>query len=263
MGDELLFASLIPDMARLTGGCVFECERRLVGLFSRSFPGVEVIPRSIPPHSRTQGTDITVQSPAGSLMRWLRPGLASFPQHSGYLKADEARVAHWKKQLAALGAGIKVGLCWTSGDRSAAASKHCMDLEQWGPILGAEGVVLVNLQYTDCREELAQAEQRFGVKIHRWDGLDLKNDLDEVAALTTALDLVITVETAVSMMAGALGKPVWMMALRNAGWKEFGSGRMPWFPDTKLFYREWDETWNGVIGAVSYELARLVAEDVK
>jgi len=261
IGDELLYASLIPDMAKLAGKCVLECERRLVSLFARSFAEVEVIPRSTPPHSRTLDKDIMLQSPAGSLMRWLRPDVASFPSHEGYLKADADRVKHWKERFADLGGGLKVGICWTSGDRSAMASKHCIALEQWGPIFAVKGAEFVNLQYTDCREELAEAEQRFGIRIHRWDGLDLKNDLDEVAALTSALDLVIAVETAVPTLAGALGKAVWMMTPKNAGWKELGTGRMPWFPGMKLFHREWNETWDGVIGEVSRELAMLVSEE--
>ena len=73
-------------------------------------------------------------------------------------------------------------------------------LDEWRDVLSVPGVTWVNLQYDQCDAELDAAEQEFGVRLHRWEWLDLMNDLDEVAALTAALDLVVSPRSAVSML---------------------------------------------------------------
>lgn len=259
VGDELLYASLIPDISGAAGGCVYECDPRLMSLFARSFPKVEFIPKRDPPHLRTAGNDIAWQCPAGSLARWFRPRLESFPAHDGYLKAAPERIAYWKDRLDALGPGIKVGISWRTGNLTSDRAKYCTSLDQWGPIFKARGAVFVNLQYDECRAELEEAEAAFGITIHSWNDLNLKNELDDVAALTSALDLVISAPTAVAMMSGALGVPVWMMFVKNGDWKILGTDYYPWFPSMKVFYRDWNEDWDGVIDAVASELSLIAA----
>ena len=263
IGDELLFAGMYSEIAAQAGRCVIECAGRLVPLFSRSFPGTQVVAKTYPlPPATLEGFDY--QCAAGSLARWLRPSLDCFPDYRqqqvpGYLVADIERVAHWKKRLDAIGTGTKVGVGWTSGDKSAKSLMCCTRLDQWGPIFGVNNVEFINLQYTDCREEIEAAEKQFGIKIHRWDDIDLKNDLDEVAALTTALDAVVSISSAVAVMAGALGKPVLTLNLRNssAGWMHLGTDHMPWFPSMKLVHREWNEGWDGALDAVAQELSLM------
>jgi len=254
VGDELRYASFMPDMPRLAGHSIFECEPRLVKLFARSFPAVEVIPRSDPSHPRTTGKDIIVQSPAASLGRWLRPDLESFPIHNGYLVADPDQVTHWQERLAALGPGLKVGISWRSSLMTGSRARSHNRIEQWEPIFRVPGVTFINLFYGECREELEQVERQFGIRIHRWDDLDLKNDLDEVAALTMTLDLVISSPSAVADMPGALGKPVWMMDMSHAHWDSLGQNYSPWYPSMKLFYGKWNEDWTRIIDTVAREL---------
>ena len=257
VGGKLRFASLIPDLSRLAGHCILECEPRLASLLTRSFPTVEVIPRSDPPHPRISASDIDYQSPAGNLARWLRPSLASFPKHNGYLLADSNRISYWRDRLATLGAGPKVGISWRSSLMTGSRANSHTRLDQWGPILGMPEIAFINLQYGECREELEQAEQQFGIRIHRWDDIDLKNDLDEVAALTMALDLVVSTPSVVSVIPGALGKPVWRMDVRHAHWDILGRDSIPWYPSMRLFYRERDKDWAHVIGMVAQELRQM------
>ena len=261
VGDELRFASLMPDLARMAGHCVFECEPRLANLFSRSFPEIEVIQKRDPPRLRTTGSDIAFQSPVASMARWLRPSLDSFPQHKGYLMADPERVAYWQQCLAAIGPGLKVGISWRSGNMTGDRAKVHTGIDEWEPIFRVHGVTFINLFYGECREELEQAERRFGIRIHRWDDLDLKNDLDEVAALTMALDLTISTGTAVCDIPGALGRPVWHLHQRYYAWDDLGQNHMPWYPSMRLFYRDWNEDWTRIIDTVAQEL-RLESEKI-
>jgi tetratricopeptide (TPR) repeat protein len=257
VGDEITFAGMIPELATISDHCIVECEPRLVPLFARSFPAVETVPRTDPPHPATGTADL--QIPAGSAARWLRPLLdrfpRSFPAGRGYLRADPHRVAYWRERLAALGPGPRVGICWRSGLLSGLRCLQCTSLPQWGTVLTVPGVHYVNLQYGDCREELAEARGRFGVPIHTWPDIDLKQDLDEVAALTTALDLVVSVGTAAACMAGAVGVPVWQLTLTSCGdcWT-MGQHYCPWFPSMRLYERAWDQPWEEVLERLARDL---------
>jgi tetratricopeptide (TPR) repeat protein len=246
VGDEIMFAGLFLDAIAAAGHCVIECDSRLVPLFARSFPQSEVIPKTKPLHPRATQPDIDLQSPAGSLARFFRPTVESFPLHQGYLTPDPLRLAFWRQRIAALGEGLKVGICWRSMLMSAERSIHYTNLSQWAPILRVPGITFVNLQYDNCQAELEQSEKSFGVKIHTWDDIDLMNDLDGAAALTAALDLVITSPTAVASMAGALGVPTWELYPANT-WITLGTNHLPWFPHLRLFTRAWNEKWETVI----------------
>jgi hypothetical protein len=260
----MIFAGMIPELSAAAAHLTVECEPRLVPLFARSFPGVEIIPRTNPPHPATGAADL--QIPAGSAARWLRGSLArfplSFPAGQGYLRADPERVAHWRERLAALGPGPRVGICWRSALSSGLRARHCTSLPQWGAVLTAPGVHFVNLQYDDCREELAEARGRFGVAIHTLPDIDLKQQIDEVAALTTALDLVVTVGTAPACMAGALGVPVWLLALTSGGdcWT-MGQHYCPWFPSMRLYERAWGQPWEEVLERLARDLTIEAAHD--
>lgn len=257
VGDEILFASMLPDIVACAGHCIVECDARLAPLFARSFPHIEAVPRSNPPNPRLAEPDIQFQTPMGSLARFFRNSLDSFPDHQGYLLADPKRIAYWKSRLAELGSGKKVGICWRSMLQSANRNMHYTRLDQWGPILSVPGITFVNLQYDDCSAELASAEQQFGIKIHAYDQINLLNDLDGAAALTSALDLVISAPTSVAAMAGALGVAVWELAAKQGNWSTLGTDHMPWYPQMKLFTRPWNVDWENVINSISHDLEQL------
>ena len=257
LGDEMIFAGMIPELAAGAAHCIVECEPRLVPLFARSFPDVQAVPRMDPPHPATRNADL--QIPAGSAARWLRPSLDRFPRRfpagRGYLRADPERVARWSERLAALGPGLLVGICWRSALTSGMRALQCTSLPQWQAALAVPGVRYVNLQYDDCHEELEEARASFGVTIHTLPDIDLKLDLDEVAALTTALDLVVSVGTAVACMAGALGVPVWQLTLTSCGdcWT-MGRNYCPWLPSMRLYERAWDQSWEEAIERLARDL---------
>jgi len=261
LGDEMIFAGMIPEVVAEAARCIVECEVRLVPLFARSFPGATVVPRTLPPHPATAGADL--QIPAGTAGRWLRPSLdrfpRGFPRDKGYLRADSERVAFWRARLDAIGDGLKVGICWRSGLTAGLRTLDCTELREWGAVLGVPGVHFINLQYDDCRAELGDAYNRLGVTVHGWSDIDLKQDIDEVAALVTAVDLVVSVGTSVACLAGALGRPVWQLTLTSSGdcWT-MGQAYVPWFPSTRLYERAWDRKWEVALARVALDLAHEV-----
>jgi len=257
LGDQLLFFGMVPDLMRAGARCVVECDWRLVKLLARSFANAEVIPYCAPPHPRTQQADIDFQIPVGSLARWLRPSFDSFPKKNGYLVPDTFQVSRWKNRLDALGEGLKVGICWRSGMARGSRSMYYSQLNQWGPILTAREVHFINLQYDQCAEELKEAEDLFGTHVHVWNDMDLKNDQDGLAALISALDLVISAGTAVDSMAGAVGVPTWVLMRGSGGCWSLGTDGCPWSPSVRVFHCGAAAPWEPIVAAMASELCQL------
>jgi Flp pilus assembly protein TadD len=256
IGDEIMLASLYPDLADAAREVVVECDTRLVPLFARSFPAAEVRAQTQDAQRRETVHDFDRAIPAGSLIRWFRPSLDSFPDRRAYLVPDPERVEAWRERLAAIGSGPYVGISWRSKIQTAERRLEYTRLDDWDDIFSVPGITWVNLQYDDCNRELRAAEKRFGVEIHRWDWLDLMNDFDEVAALTTALDLVVAPFNAVAMLSGALGVDTVAMGNRY-GWGELGAGRMPWMPSIVVASRMPNEEWDEVLTVAAREVSKV------
>jgi tetratricopeptide (TPR) repeat protein len=258
VGDEIMLASLYPDLIDTARSVVVECDTRLVPLFARSFPGAEVRAQTHDEMRREHVHDFDRAIPAGNLIRWLRPTLDAFPDRRSFLVPDAPRVDAWRDRLAEIGPGPYVGITWRSKIQTAERRLEYTRLDEWRDVFAVPGVTWINLQYDDCTRELRDAEKQFGVQIHRWDWLDLMNDFDEVAALITALDLVVAPFNAVAMLSGGLG--VRTVAMGNRfGWGELGSGRMPWQPSIRVASRMPNEEWNDVLATAAREVARVAA----
>jgi tetratricopeptide (TPR) repeat protein len=260
LGDEIMYASCLPDVIAQTAHCVIDCEPRLAGLIRRSFPQATV-------HGgkQTDAVDwldgagpIDVQVPAGSLPLYLRRTPASFPRHHGYLRADPERVAAWRERLERLGPGRKIGLSWRGGVPRTGRGSRSIGLAELLPVLRIAGVSFVNLQYDDCREDLAVLREQHGVEIHHWQ--NAIDDYEETAALACALDLVLSVCTAVVDLGGALGRPVWVLAPVRTDFRYgFKGDAMPWYPSVRVFRQTQYGDWAPVIEAVAAALAKLPA----
>ncbi len=261
VGDEILFASCYAEVIAFSGGRVtIETDRRLVSLFARSFPRATVRAQTIDAQGRETivPPDVDRHIPAGSLPQLLRSTLAGFDQPGPWLAPDPARVALWRERLAALGPGLKVGIGWRSQLMTPERKAAYTTLDQWGPLFALPGVTFVNLQYDDCTAEIAAAEARFGVRVHRWDDLDLKDDFEAAAALTANLDLVITPAMSAGELAGALGVPTWRFGTRD--WTQLGTDARPWFASMRTFQPRPGETFDAVIARMAATLALLARE---
>lgn len=260
LGDEILFASCIPDVMARARHCVIECEPRLAPLFARSFPGATVIGAKRENIGwLVNAPRIDVQAAVGSLPRFLRPTLDSFPATPGYLAADPSRVAYWRERLAQSGDRLKVGICWRSSLRKGERHRLYSLLTEWGDIFKVQGVQFVNLQYDECSAEIREAEEKFGITIGVFPEVDLRNDIDETAALTSAMDLVISARTAVAEIAASLGVRTLRIDDRMTQWTSLGTDRMPWHPSLRWFKQEVDGDWTAPLSHVAAALKGRVA----
>jgi len=256
LGDEIMFASTLPELVRKAGHCIVECDPRLLGLFARSFPAATVFgstpDRALPQPIAQRGIDCEIDM--GSLPLLLRRSAADFPRHQGYLRADPARTAHWRERLAQLGPGLKVGVSWTGGVRKTRRALRSIALAELLPVLSVPGARYASLQYTAQAAVEAEAlRARHGIQIEHW--ADAIDNFDETAALVCALDLVISVCTSVVHLAGALGRPVWVMAPCGPEWRYGHTGEtMPWYPAVKMYRSPGFRDWRPVVAAVAQDL---------
>ncbi len=258
LGDQIMFASCLPDIARLAGHCVVECAPKLEPILRRSFPAVTVVNTG----QTAAGGEwlekvprIDFQVAIGSLPRHFRKSLEEFPAHDGYLQADPDKITAWRRRLAGLPGARKVGVSWRGGMKSSRLSLRSVPLDQWLPVFGQNDVAFVSLQYTDCRAEIAHLEHNHGIRIHHWQ--EAIDDYDETAALVCALELVISVQTAIVHLGGALGRPVWVMVPAVAEWRYLSSGeRVPWYPSARVWRQERPGDWQTVIRQISDQLSQ-------
>jgi Flp pilus assembly protein TadD len=270
LGDEFMFANVLPDVIRALGPdgkLQLALDPRLVPLFQRSFPQAEVgayEDRTLLDKDGNKalrfapfadnGNQPDMWAPMGSVLGFYRKSLADFP-HRPFIVPDPARVEEFRARLAKL-PGKKVGICWRSMMLGAKRAKYFSAIDGWAPLLKTPGVSFINLQYGDCAEELACAAEAHGAVIHQMDGLDLRDDIDGAAALSAALDLVLSAPTAAAATAASVGTEVWFVTAGRA-WPQLGTDEYPWYAKTRVLWPEKFGDWSSLMPRVASELAQF------
>lgn len=252
IGDAISFASILPD-AMQDNTITLECDKRLEGLFKRSFPDLEVLgTKSEKQATWAKGREWDWHALIGSLAHKYRRSPESFPG-TPFLVADPERRAQWRVLLDRL-PGLKIGLAWTGGLPNTFKDRRSLSLETLAPILKTPGCAFVSLQYRDPTEEIAAVAARHGVKVTHWARAAQAIDYDEVAALVAELDLVICVTTAAVDCAGALGKDCWVMVPSKPHWRYGLSGdKKVWYDSVRL-YRQRGTDWGRVVEQIAHDL---------
>jgi len=268
LGDEILFANVLGDVLEdlgPDGKLMIAVEKRLVQLFQRGFPQADVCghitgvlrlrpARTVPDTVDVSGVDMW--TPMASLLRAYRRKVADFPARPANIAADPERVEAWRRRLADL-PGRKIGILWKSNITKDARHRYFAGFEAWEPVLRQEGVTFVNLQYGDCAAELAEAKAQFGVDIWQPPGVDLKQELDEVAALCGAVDLTIGFSNATFNIAAAMGAPSWLITVPGS-WPRLGlPDSYAWYPQVRVFGLDRFGDWAPVMCRVGEALGEL------
>ena len=249
LGEQIMFASHVPELLALGARLVLECEARLVPLLARSFPDVEVVAWQQPWSPSVKAADIDFHAAAGDSARWLRPGHPGAPVSAGYLKADPQRTAALRARYEALAGGRRiVGVSWHSAGVNYGTQKS-MPLAALAPLFARPDIFCVSMQY--------------GVAPAAIDGLffdpeiDVTADLEAAAAQAAAMDLVVTVSNTTAHLAAAVGRPVWLMLPKAAGrlWYWFSDqARHPWYTALRPFVQTRAGVWDDVVAKVTAEL---------
>jgi tetratricopeptide (TPR) repeat protein len=249
-GDTLQFCRYV---ARIAGRVILEVPPALVELLRGQLGGCAVVAQGqIPP-------DFDVQCPMLSLPALIEPAPDPAANAAPYLQADPARVAAWRARLAPL-PGLRVGLVWAGGARPDQPTLGPVDrrrstrLDSLAPLAEVTGVSFVSLQ--KGAPALEAARPPAGMMLH--DFTDQLGDFADTAALVEALDLVISVDTAVAHLAGALGRPVWLLNRFDSCWRWLAERTdSPWYPTLTQFRQSAPGDWAGVAAAAATALRGL------
>jgi len=258
VGDEIMFASCLPDIVDQTETTLMECDKRLMPLLKRSFPNIIFFERNMTDGEYPEEifrTDFKIS--IGSLVKYYRKDITSFSPQRAYLTPDYELVETWKKRLQSLGSHLKIGISWRGGEHPYHRYRRSIELNQWEAILTLPDVAFINLQYGNVTDELSVVREKYGVKIH--DGRDSNplDNLDDLAAKISALDLVISIDNTTAHLAGALGKSVWTLLPFVPDWRwMLEKEDSPWYPSMRLFRQASPGDWNAVLTHVTDEIKK-------
>jgi len=257
VGDQLLYATLVPELEARGEQFVLEVDARLVPAFRRSHPKWRMTTIEA---MEAEFSDCDRQLPLGSLPRLLRPDAASFErQPRALLTADPQRVEGYRKQLGS--SGRVIGISWRSFQpkaRGRVGRDKSAPLESFKVLSGRNGVRLLDLQYGDTAAE-REAFGRAGGVLERIGGLDLFNDLEGVMAAIAACDVVVTTSNVTAHLAGAIGKRTLLVYLRAQPafhyWVPDATGHTRWYPSVEVVSAPSVETWTQAFALVDERLA--------
>ena len=235
IGDKILFAGLLPELAVLAGSVTVEIEERLVALLCRSFPNIRVVPRRDPVDPALAPEAFDVQAPIGDLPRYLRPTLDGFRPLGPYLKADPAQTEVLRRRYGTSKDAqrqVCLGIAWASRPPKG------LPLTAFTDLLRSTGVRWVSLQYGDRASEIAETERNLGMTILRDPAIDPLADFDGSVAQTAALDGVVTIQNATLYTAAGLGVPTFALTPPEPDWRWLGCGHSPWHETVRLYRQD-------------------------
>lgn len=247
IGDQMLYSSMLEEMQKHARQLLVAADGRLLPLLQRALPAVRLISFDELPSLR----DFDVQVAMGDLGAQLRRSWNSFPQQRrGFLKADSERARQLRMQLNPDGK-LLCGISWRSSNAAVGELKS-MSLPDLAGLIALPGVRCVDLQYGDTSAEHQALQRDAGLTITRVETIDNFNDIDGLAALIEACDIVVSVSNTTVHLAGALGKPTLVMLPYALGriwyWHEKGESS-PWYPSCRLLRQVTAGDWAPVIAA--------------
>jgi tetratricopeptide (TPR) repeat protein len=265
LGDTLQFVRYAPLVQQRGGRVLVQCQPVLRSLLE-SCPGIDRLVGQDEPLP-----EFHVHAALLSLPGILRTDLASIPAQVPYLSADPQRVQHWRTELESfrLQGGeeapsktLKVGIAWQGSLHHPGDRQRSIPLRSFAPLAQVPGVQLFSLQVGPGTEQLRDRGNVFPV-------IDLGGRFDpasfqDAAAVATLLDLVISVDSAIVHLAGALGVPVWVLLPYAPDWRWLLEREdSPWYPTLRLFRQKEPGTWDDVFGRVASALKEFVGDPIR
>ncbi len=252
LGDTLHFARYLKFVKERGGTVVFECQKPLVRLFN-DVAGIDWL---VPQGDALRPFDVHV--PLLSLPRIFNTTLSTVPADVPYITADPTLIAQWDKQLEQH-AGFRVGICWQGSPEWARDRFRSFPLSFLLPLAAIPGVTLVSLQKGHGVDQLDTANETDRI-------VNLGAHLDEqsgpfmdTAAVMMNLDLVITCDSAIVHLAGALGVSVWLAAESSADWRWLRDrDDNPWYPTLRIFRQQTFGDWSNVFHNMKRALRDMV-----
>jgi hypothetical protein len=252
LGDEIMYASCVPDVAE-QNRVVLECDRRLEGLFRRSFPQVDVYGTRREDAAWLDGYEFDARCSVGTLPKFFRRHADAFPG-TPYLVADPERRIQWRALFDSWSKKPKIGIAWSGGTKHNNWQARAMGLQAFRPLMEAVDADWISLQYKDPSEEIEAS----GLPVRHIKRATITDDYDDTAGLVAELDLVIAVPTAVIHLSGGLGVPTLCLSPTQIGW-DIQSG-LPWYGSVETIWKKPNDVWEHIASVAAERVHRLRPE---
>lgn len=247
LGDTVQFARYLAKAKARGGRVIFLCQSELLRLFERLTSIDELVPKTDEALNRLI---FDIQVPLLSFPAIFGTTLDTIPREVPYLKADPERIAMWRTLLPQT--GYHVGIVWAGSATHGNDRNRSCPIEAFLPLAQVPGIVLHSLQKGPAAQHLKEVPPEF--KVVDW--CEKLHDFADTAALIECLDLVISVDTAVVHLAGALGKPVWVLLPFVPDWRwMLERADSPWYPTARLFRQPAIGDWEAIVAQVKGALA--------
>ena len=253
IGDTMNWSSCLSIVTSRAKHIILECQKKLVPLLSRSFPNIEV--KAQDKSKDDDRDDFDFHLPMGSLYKHFIDEMIEKGNLETYLVPDPVRVQYWKERLQSISKGPYIGVCWKSSLKSVYRLQHYPPISKWAAVFKIPDVTFINLQYKDYEDDIAKVENDFGVKIHNIEDIDQYEDIDEVAALTAALDMVVSTKATPPMISAGVGTPT-----KIANWRQSTYNTIltnPRSASLKMIHRDTWEPWDKVFNIMTNEILKI------
>jgi tetratricopeptide (TPR) repeat protein len=250
LGDTLQFVRYLPMAKARCGKIIFETRKELIDLL-QGFPGIDKLVIRSSWQAATENWDFYI--PLLSLPKVFGTTLKTIPNHVPYLSADSKKVEYWKNRLT--GNGFKVGIVWAGRPMHADDRNRSFALKQFLPLSGIQGIQLIGLQKGEAAKQVNDLGTETGI-VNLGEEFE---DFTDTAGVIQNLDLVISVDTAVAHLAGAMGKAVWVLLPFIPDWRWImDRDDSPWYPTMRLFRQKVRKDWESVFQRIEKKLRKLV-----
>ncbi|MCV0427913.1 MAG: tetratricopeptide repeat protein [Roseibium sp.] len=256
VGDAIRNASLVHSVLENHEDVIFEAPVKLYPLFKRSFPDAKVRPSKFDVETKMPTIDdYDCHCCVADLGAYYRREITDFQcGRAPFLSFDKEKAQLFHTRLGAAGEKPVVGVSWRSGNLAPWRARWYLSILDFSPILETPDITFVNLQYGALEKELTWLREAKNINLHAWDDIDLRDDLDSAAALTACVDLVITANTSVGDLAGALDVPCWRFGSISTVIL-LGEQNPPWYPSTTYYKIQPDERAVDIVPALCVDLA--------
>jgi Flp pilus assembly protein TadD len=256
-GDNMQFVRYLPFLVDMGANVIFECPSEFHRLF-QSVRGIEC---------RSLGSDIgsfDFHMPLLSLPGALGTTLETIPRSVPYLRAPAEISEFWREQVSKaempVGHTCHVGICWAGNPHHVNDRNRSCRLSLFSSLSAIEGAVFYSLQKGEAANQSKHPPA--GMKIV--DFTDALKDWADTAALVEAMDLIVTVDTAIAHVAGALGRPVWILIPYDPDWRWLlARSDSPWYPTMRVFRQQERRKWGPVFAAVAAAISEVQGESVR
>jgi len=250
LGDTIQFARFLPPLRAMGARVIFLCHPMLIRLFRPlSQTGIELIA------SCDGDTPVDFQCALMSLPQRFGTTLETLPHNIPYVFAEAGLVESWQKRLGP--DGFKIGICWQGNPAGAIDKGRSIPLREFRPLASISGVRLISLQRTHGVDQLKNLPD--GMRVEILGAFDQGKDaFVDTAAIMQNLDLIITSDTSVAHLAGALGRPVWLATKHTPDWRwMLKRTDSPWYPTMRLFRQPVRGDWATVFAEMAKSLEQM------